>query len=79
MLFECLLQHESREKITRMSGSLHSVLCFRCAENRANPLRKVFFVSFFLFFVSVVDVVDNLSEKRVIFLRSPCLLHAVAY
>lgn len=39
MLFQRLLQHESREKISRMSGSLHSVLCFRCAENRANPPR----------------------------------------
>lgn len=42
MLFECLLQHESREK--RRQGCLHSVLCFRCNENRVNPPRKVFWV-----------------------------------
>lgn len=70
MLFQRLLQHESREKISRMSGSLHSVLCFRCAENRANPPRKVF--SFFFFVFSFRCGRSNLSEKRVIFLRSPC-------
>lgn len=81
MLFQHLLQHESREKITRMSGSLHSVLCFRCAENRADPPRKVF--SFFiLFFLSVVDAavwvksVSFFSILRVHYYRC-CLLKCI--